>query len=178
MNENKWVDNSRKSKRRVRWRSLLRWKNALNHDYKNNNDRNFQFTKFSFIDFVLTDGRSLSGKRPKSASDKSSSCRFSFSAERNANTKATEYVTFGFSFEYCGFLTSPFVSDTDLSVFAVIIRESSNKLLILRIVKALLFIHQPDRVAPKASDVSAADWLYQHTWRNIVSFHVCCYGFS
>ena len=31
-------------------------------------------------------------------SDKSSSCQFSFSAERNANTKATEYVTFGFSF--------------------------------------------------------------------------------
>ena len=38
------------------------------------------------------------GKRPKSASDKSSSRRFSFSAERNANTKATEYVTFGLSF--------------------------------------------------------------------------------
>ena len=76
--------------RKVRWRRLLRWKNALNHDYKNNNGRNFQFTKFSFIDFVLTDRRSLSGKRPKSASGKSSSCRFSFSAERNANTKATE----------------------------------------------------------------------------------------
>ena len=68
--------------RKVRWRWLLRWKNALNHDYKNNNGRNFQFTKFSFIDFVLTDRRSLSGKRPKSASDKSSSCRFSFSAVR------------------------------------------------------------------------------------------------
>ena len=39
-----------------------------------------------------------SGKRPKSASCKSSSCRFSFSAARNANTKATEYVIFGFSF--------------------------------------------------------------------------------
>ena len=32
------------------------------------------------------------------ASGKSSSCQFSFPAERNANTKATEYVTFGFSF--------------------------------------------------------------------------------
>ena len=63
---------------------------------KTKNGRNFQFTKFSFIDIVLTD-KSLSGKRPKSASGKSSSCRFSFSAERNANTKATEYVTFGFS---------------------------------------------------------------------------------
>ena len=28
----------------------------------------------------------------------SSSCRFSFSAARNAITKAAEYVTFGFSF--------------------------------------------------------------------------------
>ena len=42
--------------------------------------------------------------------------------------------------------------------------RSSKKVLILRIVKALLFIHQPDRVALKASDVSAADWLYQHTF--------------
>ena len=89
---------------RVRWRSLLRWKNALNHDYKNNNGRNFRFTKFSFIDFVLTDRRSLSGKRPKSASSKSSGSRFLFSAERNATTKATEYATFGFSFSIIGFL--------------------------------------------------------------------------
>ena len=89
---------SSNNNRRVRWRWLLRWKNALNHDYKNNNGRNFQFTKFSFIEFVLTDRRSLSGKRPKSASGKSSSCRFSFSDERNANTKATEYATFDFYF--------------------------------------------------------------------------------
>ena len=88
---------------RVRLRSLLRWKNALNHDYKIHNGHNFQFTKFSFIDFVLTDRRRLSGKQPKSASGKSSSCRFLFSAERNANTKVTEYVTFGFFFNI-GFL--------------------------------------------------------------------------
>ena len=106
--------------RRVRWRWLLRWKNALNHDYKNNSDRNFQFTKFSFIAFVLTDIRSLSGKRPKSAGGKSSSCQFSFSAERNTNTKATEYVTFGFSFWILWFSspsrkvwTSLSISDTD-----------------------------------------------------------------
>ena len=30
----------------------------MNHDYKNNNGRNFQFKKFSFIEFVLTDRRS------------------------------------------------------------------------------------------------------------------------
>ena len=49
------------------------------------------------------------------------------------------------------------------SVLAAIIRKSSDKQLLWRIVKALPFIHQPDRVTPKASDVSAADWLYQHT---------------
>ena len=46
------------------------------------------------------------------------------------------------------------------------------------IVKALPFIHQPGRVAPKASDVSAADWLYQQTWKNTIFFHLYCYGFS
>ena len=40
------------------------------------------------------------------------------------------------------------------------------------------FIHQPDWVAPKASDVSAADWLYQQTWKNTIFFHACCHGFS
>ena len=39
------------------------------------------------------------------------------------------------------------------SVLATIIRESSDKQLVLGIVKALPFINQPDRVAPKASDV-------------------------
>ena len=34
---------------------MNRWKNALNIDYKNNNGRKFQFTKFSLIDFVLTE---------------------------------------------------------------------------------------------------------------------------
>ena len=43
---------------------------------------------------------------------------------------------------------------------------------------ALPFIHQSDRVAPKASDVSAVDCLYQHTWKNKIFLHVCCYGFS
>ena len=157
----------------------------MNHDDKNNNGRYFQFTKFSFIDFVLTDRRTLSGKRPKSASGKSSSCRFSFSAERNANTKATEDVTssfllvYWFSYPCRKVWTSLSVSNTYFfSVLDAIIWESSDKQLLLRIVRALPFIHQPDRVAPKASDVSAADWLYQHTWKNTIFFHVCCYGFS
>ena len=45
-------------------------------------------------------------------------------------------------------------------------------------VKALPFIHQPDRVERKASDVSAADWRYQTHVKKHVFFHVCCYGFS
>ena len=47
---------------------------------------------------VLTNRRNLSSKRQKSARGKSFSCRFSFSAVKNDFTKATEYVTFGFSF--------------------------------------------------------------------------------
>ena len=70
----------------------------LNHNYKNNNGHNFQFTKFSFNDFALTDRRSLLSKRLKSACGKSSSCRFSVTAARYAITKATEYVAFGFYF--------------------------------------------------------------------------------
>ena len=125
----------------------MRWKNALNYDYKNNNSRNFQFTKFLSIDFVLNDKRSLSGKRPKSASGKSSSCRFSFSAARNANTKANEYLTFGF-FLNIGFL--PLKRSLNLTVcqryafLSAIFRESSDKLHVLRIMKALPFIHQPE----------------------------------
>ena len=65
---------------------------------KPNHGRNFQLTKFSVFDLVLTDRRNLSGTRPKSACYKSSSCRFSLSAVRNAIIKATEYVTIGFSF--------------------------------------------------------------------------------
>ena len=51
-----------------------------------------------------------------------------------------------------------------ISVLTAIIQESSDKQLVLRIVKALPFIHQPNRVVLKASDVSEADWLYQHTF--------------
>ena len=39
--------------RKVRWCSLLRWKNALNRDYKKNNGGNFQFTKSSFLNLSL-----------------------------------------------------------------------------------------------------------------------------
>ena len=105
---------------------------------------------------LLTDRWSLSGKRPKSACGKFSSFRFSFSGERNANTKATEYITFGFSFSILVFFA--FWESLKFtvcqrygffSVSAAIVRESSDKQLVFRILKALPLLHQPDRVAPK-----------------------------
>ena len=96
------------------------------------------------------------------------------------NTQLSVFIlVYWFSSSFRKVWTSLSVSGYGVfSVLAAIIRESSDKQLVLRIVKALPFIHQPDRVAPKASDVSAADWLYQHTWKNTKFFHVCCYGFS
>ena len=56
-------------------------------------------------------------------------------------------------------MISNFEIRTSLSVSDT---ETSDNQLVLRIVKTLPFIHQPDRVALEASDVSAADRLYQH----------------
>ena len=39
--------------------------------------------------------------------------------------------------------------------------------------KASPFVHQPDRVARKASDVSAADWRYQTHVKKISYFFTC-----
>ena len=139
--------------------------NELNHDYKNNGHK-FHVIKFSFTAFVLTDRRGFSGKQPKLASGKSSSCWFSSSAERNANIKATEYVTFSFSFStlvsfsFLKVWTSVCQRYGFFSILAAVIQISSDKQLVWRIVKALPFIHWPDQVVPKASDVSTADWLY------------------
>ena len=86
---------------------------------KTNGGRNFQHTKFSVIDLVLTNRRQLSGTSLKSACGKSSFRRVSFTAGGNAITKATEFVTFSFFFAYFGFLPllrvwpSLSVSDTD-----------------------------------------------------------------
>ena len=63
MNENKWIDNSRTKIGQCVGAKAQDGKNALNHNNKNNNGRNFQFAKFSFIDFVLTDRSNLPGKR-------------------------------------------------------------------------------------------------------------------
>ena len=45
-------------------------------------------------------------------------------------------------------------------------------------VMALRFVHQPDRVARKASDVLSADWGYLIHVKNILFFHVCCLRLS
>ena len=68
----------------------MRWSTT-----KTNRRHNSQHTKFSVIDLLRTERGNLSDTRPKSPCGKSSSCRF---RRENAITKATEYVTFGFSF--------------------------------------------------------------------------------
>ena len=52
-------------------------------------------------------------------------------------------------------------------------RKFSKDVLRFRKVKTLVFIHQPDRVAQKASYVSAADWRYQTQVGNLSQIYVC-----
>ena len=120
MNKNKWINNPPVTI------VTLKMEKYVEPWLQTNNGCNFQFTKFSFIDFVLTDRRSLSGKWPKSASGRSSCCWFSFSAERNANTKATVntslffvvfLLVYWFSSHSRKVWPSLFVSDMDFLVF-------------------------------------------------------------
>ena len=175
---------SSNNNRRARWRWLLRWKRALNHYYKNDNGRNFQFTKFSFSGFVLTDRRSLSGKRPKSASGKSSSCRFSFSAARNANTKATEYVIFGFSF--C-ILVFPLLEKFEPHCLSAIrIFQCFNRHNLWKFRQPTLYWESwrlcrsfINLTEWRQSRVTLSSWLTISTHvKNTIFFHLCCYGFS
>ena len=95
-----------------------------------------------------------------------SSCRFSFSAERNFNTKATEQATFGFYFSVLVF----FLFQESLnhivcqrygffSVLAAIIRESSEKQHVLRIVKAC------------CSFISLTEWRQRRvTYKQLISY--------
>ena len=45
-------------------------------------------------------------------------------------------------------------------------------------VKAIPFIHQPDRVARKASNVSQLIGDLKHIRKDIVFFQMCCYYFT
>ena len=66
---------------------------------KTNNGNNFQNKKIlSYWLGIFTGRRKHFRYMAKSACDKSSSCQFLFSAARDAITKATEYITFSFSF--------------------------------------------------------------------------------
>ena len=125
---------------------------------KTNNGPNFQYRKLSVIKLVLTDGRNLSGSRPKSACGKSFSARFPFSAARNFIINDTEYVGFGFFFFFVFWFSS---LPCKVWTSAAINRKNSTKVLGLGMVKALPFVHQPDEVVRKRNDVSAADWRYQ-----------------
>ena len=86
------------------------------------------------------------------------------------NTQLSVFLfVLGFSYPSRKIWTLLSVSDTDfVSVLAAIIRKDSDKRPWMA--KALLFIHQPDWVARKASDVSAAGWRYQTHVKNIVFF--------
>ena len=66
----------------------------------------FNLQSCHLLTLSLSTEEIILGKRPKLAGGKSFSGRFSFSADRNANTKATEYVTFGFSFTVLVFFPS------------------------------------------------------------------------
>ena len=95
-----------------RWIKIVKYVGAKAQDENmrcnittTNNRRNFPYTKSSDSDLVLTDRRNPSGTRLRSACGKSFSCRFSFSAARNAISKATEKVTFGIFFPYFCFFS-------------------------------------------------------------------------
>ena len=108
------------------------WKMGWTMITKNNNGRNFQFTKFLFIDFAHTDRRSLSGTRPKSACGKTSNCRFcsqlrGIPLPKPLSTQLSLFLfVYWFSSPSRKVWTSPSVRDTDF--LAAMIRESSDKL--------------------------------------------------
>ena len=112
---------------------------------------NFQFTKFSGIEFFFI----FSGTRPKAACGKSSCCRSSFSVGRNPITKATDYVTFSFSFRIL--VVYPPLAMRIFKCFSS--RDPRQKIstndLRLRMMRALIGWHE------KTNEVVAADWRYQ-----------------
>ena len=134
---------------------------------------------------LLTDRRNLLGTRAKSASDKSSSSRFSLPAARIANTKATEYVAlvflsvFWFSSPYRKVLTSLSVRDTEY--FCVLAAITQNKF------RQTTLDWEWRRL--RRSFINLTEWRkrrvtcqrligdIKHTWKNTIFFHVCCYGF-
>ena len=108
---------------------------------------------------------------------KSFSCGFSCSDARNAITKATdEYVIFGFSYRILVFFLLQEILNVTVSrqyeFFSVLAAKIFYKRLELRMVKTLPYIHQPNKVARKASDLLAADWRYQTREKCSKFFHL------
>ena len=139
---------------------------------------NFQYTKFSVIDLVLTDKRNISGKWPKSACGKSVDfCSQSWEIHYQSHS----LHNFWFFFLYFGFL--PLLEKFAHGFFSVleaIIQKNCNKQ--PRIENGEGFaIHLSTWLSgTKGKDVSAADWLYQtHVKKyNCFFFYVSCYSFS
>ena len=163
MNEWKW--NNRQSLNKIhkvfgcygsRWKNMLKVPTT-----KTNNGcfSNFQYTKFSVIDLVLTDKRNLSGKWPKSACGKSVDfCSQSWEIHYQSHS----LHNFWFFFLYFGFL--PLLEKFARGFFSVleaIIQKNCNKQ--PRIENGEGFaIHLSTWLSgTKGKDVSAADWLYQ-----------------
>ena len=122
----------------------------------------------------------------RSAYGKSSSSRFSLSAARNAVIKATQYVTFGFSFRVLVFFlpsrkvwTSPSISVTDFSVLAAIIRENSHKLPWIENGEGFA-VHSSNLTEGCERRLTCQQLIsdIKYTWENMVFIRVCCYGVS
>ena len=103
-NKNKEIDNS--PIKIAQWVNAEgpKWKNALNHDYKNNYGRNFQCTIFSFIDFVFTDWRNLSGNGQMGLWQIFQSPIFALSGKKCCY-KGHLIHSFRFFFSYTGFIS-------------------------------------------------------------------------
>ena len=98
MNENEKINNPRiKIVKCVGAKLSLTWKNALEKYTKTNDRHNFQYTKFSIIDLVLTDEEIFQVHGQNRPVGNLPVVVFILSRD-NAISKATEYVKFGFSF--------------------------------------------------------------------------------
>ena len=167
MNENKGNDNSPKKNHTVGCRQGWRCKNALNHDYKNNYGCNFQFKKFLFIDFFLTDRRNLSGKRPNQAVASLPVVDFFVLSLEKCHYQSHWKRNFRFFFWYTGFLSllGKWYGVCKwygfFSVLPAIIREKFDKLPWIENGESFTVHSSTWPSALKASDVSAAGWRYQ-----------------
>ena len=165
MNENKWIDNSRTKIGQCVGAKAQDGKNALNHNNKNNNGRNFQFAKFSFIDFVLTDRRNLPGKRPNRQIFQMSI--FVLSREK-CHYQSHRIRNFRFFFSYIGFLhlvgkfeCHCLYTNWFFSVLAAIIWEDFDKLPWIKNGEGFAVHSSAWPSGAKGEWRSAADWWYQ-----------------